>query len=44
MSETRIHLTRTKLVRIYATGLAAFAFIIGSLTLVAAFLARLDHS
>jgi hypothetical protein len=44
MSETRIHITRTRLVRIYGTGLAAFTAIIGTLTLVAAFLARFDLS
>jgi hypothetical protein len=44
MPETRIPLTKAKLVRIYGTGLAAFTAIIGTLTLVAAFLARLGFN
>jgi hypothetical protein len=42
MTETRIEITKSKLVKAYGGGLLAFAAIVGSVTVIAIFLARLN--
>ena len=42
MAETRIQITKHKLTRYYGGGLLAFAAIVGSVTILAVFLAHLN--